>query len=62
MPSLAESFAPVIDPTLLTGLETMLCAAGAWLGREHEGETGHETGHEIGRESAGCTGQESEAA
>ncbi|MBB3258063.1 hippurate hydrolase [Paraburkholderia bannensis] len=27
-------FAPVIDPTLRTGLEAMLCAAGAWLGHD----------------------------
>jgi hypothetical protein len=24
----------VIDPTLRTGLEAMLCAAGAWLGHD----------------------------
>ncbi|HTR11573.1 MAG TPA: M20 family metallopeptidase [Paraburkholderia sp.] len=29
-------FAPVLEPTLRTGLEAMLCAAGAWLGRESE--------------------------
>jgi hippurate hydrolase len=27
----SPKFAPVIDPTLRTGLEAMLCAAGAWL-------------------------------
>ena len=27
----APNFAPVIDPTLQTGIETMLTAAGAWL-------------------------------
>ncbi|RAR48679.1 hippurate hydrolase [Paraburkholderia unamae] len=29
-------FAPVLEPTLRTGLEAMLCAAAAWLGRESE--------------------------
>jgi amidohydrolase len=29
-------FAPVLEPTLRAGLEAMLCAAGAWLGRESE--------------------------
>ena len=28
----SPKFAPVLEPTLRTGLETMLCAAGAWLG------------------------------
>ncbi|BAO91815.1 amidohydrolase (plasmid) [Caballeronia cordobensis] len=27
----SPKFAPVLDPTLRTGLEAMLCAAGAWL-------------------------------
>jgi amidohydrolase len=31
----SPKFAPVLDPTLRTGIETMLCAAGAWLGKEH---------------------------
>ncbi|BCG04060.1 peptidase (plasmid) [Paraburkholderia sp. PGU19] len=30
----SPKFAPVLDPTLRTGLEAMLCAAGAWLGNE----------------------------
>ncbi|SAL03735.1 amidohydrolase [Caballeronia arationis] len=30
----SPKFAPVLAPTLRTGLETMLCAAGAWLGEE----------------------------
>jgi amidohydrolase len=30
----SPKFAPVIDPTLRTGLEAMLCAAGAWLDEE----------------------------
>jgi amidohydrolase len=29
-------FAPVLEPTMRAGLEAMLCAAGAWLGRESE--------------------------
>ncbi|NLP64927.1 M20 family metallopeptidase [Paraburkholderia sacchari] len=41
-------FAPVIDMTLRAGIEAMLCAAGAWLGREKQSER--------------TTGQESEAA
>ena len=32
----SPKFAPVLDPTLRTGLEAMLCAAAAWLGRESE--------------------------
>ncbi|WP_321963661.1 M20 family metallopeptidase [Paraburkholderia sp. J7] len=32
----SPKFAPVLDPTLRAGLEAMLCAAGAWLGRESE--------------------------
>ncbi|MEM5447438.1 hypothetical protein AB4Y36_38555 [Paraburkholderia sp. BR10936] len=40
MPNLVETVAPAIgallDPTLRTGLEAMLCAAAAWLGRESE--------------------------
>jgi hippurate hydrolase len=31
----SPKFAPVLDPTLRTGLEAMLCAAGAWLD-QHE--------------------------
>jgi amidohydrolase len=30
----SPKFAPVLDPTLRTGLEAMLCAAGAWLGQD----------------------------
>ncbi|WP_043284381.1 M20 family metallopeptidase [Paraburkholderia oxyphila] len=48
-------FAPVIDTTLRTGLEAMLCAAGAWLGGEGELQTSEPAN---GRK----TGQESEAA
>ncbi|MFD1561104.1 M20 family metallopeptidase [Paraburkholderia silviterrae] len=48
-------FAPVIDTTLRTGLEAMLCAAGAWLGSEGELQTCEPA---SGRK----TGQESEAA
>ncbi|MCG5072108.1 hypothetical protein [Paraburkholderia tagetis] len=43
MPNLAESLARDIDTTLRTGLETMLCAAGAWLGRENESEIGQQS-------------------
>ncbi|QGZ66533.1 M20 family metallopeptidase [Paraburkholderia acidisoli] len=32
----SPKFAPVLEPTLRTGLEAMLCAAAAWLGRESE--------------------------
>ncbi|RKP56033.1 M20 family metallopeptidase [Pararobbsia silviterrae] len=32
----SPKFAPVLDPTMRTGLEAMLCAALAWLGIEHE--------------------------
>ncbi|MEM5403937.1 M20 family metallopeptidase [Paraburkholderia unamae] len=32
----SPKFAPALDPTLRTGLEAMLCAAAAWLGRESE--------------------------
>ncbi|WP_233888580.1 M20 family metallopeptidase [Paraburkholderia flagellata] len=32
----SPKFAPVLDPTLRTGLEAMLCAAAVWLGRESE--------------------------
>ncbi|WP_250475411.1 M20 family metallopeptidase [Caballeronia sp. GAFFF1] len=32
----SPKFAPVLDPTLRTGLETMICAAGAWLDRPDE--------------------------
>lgn len=32
----SPKFAPVIDPTLRTGLEAMLCAAGAWLAKDDE--------------------------
>ncbi|WP_321931319.1 M20 family metallopeptidase [Paraburkholderia guartelaensis] len=32
----SPKFAPVLDPTLRTGLEAMLCAAAAWLGRKSE--------------------------
>ncbi|MCP3725542.1 M20 family metallopeptidase [Paraburkholderia sp. CNPSo 3272] len=32
----SPKFAPVLDPTLRTGLEAMLCAAAAWLGHESE--------------------------
>ncbi|TDG03669.1 amidohydrolase [Paraburkholderia guartelaensis] len=32
----SPKFAPVLDPTLRAGLEAMLCAAAAWLGRESE--------------------------
>ncbi|RQS07304.1 M20 family metallopeptidase [Burkholderia sp. Bp8998] len=31
----SPKFAPVLDPTLRTGLEAMLCAAGAWLDKRH---------------------------
>lgn len=44
-------FAPVIDTTLRTGLEAMLCAAGAWLGAEGALQA-----------DVSKTGQESEAA
>ncbi|MDS0859832.1 hypothetical protein NUV25_19175 [Burkholderia pseudomultivorans] len=30
------ALAPVLDPTLRAGLEAMLCAAAAWLGRASE--------------------------
>jgi hippurate hydrolase len=29
----SPKFAPVLDGTLRTGLEAMLCAAGAWLSK-----------------------------
>ncbi|MEX3963326.1 M20 family metallopeptidase [Paraburkholderia sp. EG286B] len=32
----SPKFAPVLEPTLRTGLEAMLCAAAAWVGRESE--------------------------
>ncbi|CAB3805634.1 Hippurate hydrolase [Paraburkholderia caffeinitolerans] len=38
-------FAPVIDTTLRSGIEAMLCAAGAWLGHENQRE------RKIGQES-----------
>lgn len=30
----SPQFAPTLDPTLRTGLEAMLCAAGAWLDKQ----------------------------
>ncbi|WP_176054874.1 M20 family metallopeptidase [Paraburkholderia caribensis] len=32
----SPKFAPVLNPTLRTGLEAMLCAAGAWLGEQEK--------------------------
>jgi hippurate hydrolase len=32
----SPKFAPVLSPTLRTGLEAMLCAAGAWLGEQEK--------------------------
>ncbi|QBR03087.1 M20 family metallopeptidase [Paraburkholderia pallida] len=45
-------FAPVIDTTLRTGLEAMLCAAGAWLDSEGELQTSESAnGHKTGQKS-----------
>ena len=32
----APDFAPVLDPTLRTGVEAMLAAAGAWIALRYE--------------------------